>query len=331
MSEQSIIVLGAVVAIFGVIAVGAVLRWLEWLTEDADRSLLLLTIRVLVPALTLDVIIGNERLRDPSNVWLPPALGFASVAVGYALAYGFARLFGALPGLRSAAEQRTFAFCAGIQNYGYIPLPLAAALFRDEATVGVVFVFMVGVDIGLWTMGIAVITGGLTRGWWKRIINVPSIAIITALLLNLIDWHEALPVTVYRFAEVASGGVGMLGACAIPIALLLIGATVADEIRALDPRRAMPVMLAGTFVRNGVLPLTILAMLWLPGLSLELQRVIVLQAAMPSAVLPIVLARHYAGDPPAALRVVLGNSIAGLVTIPLWLAVGLGLLSGGGA
>ncbi len=325
MSEQSIIVLGAVVAIFGVIAVGAVLRRLEWLTEDADRSLLLLTIRVLVPALTLHVIVGNDRLREPINVWLPPALGFASAVLGYAAAFGAARLSGTLPGLRTRVERRTFAFCAGLQNYGYIPLPLAAALF-DTSTVGVVFVFMVGVDIGMWTVGVAVITGGLTPGWWKRVVNAPSVAIVAALLLNLIDWQHALPHDLYRFAGMAAGGVGMLGACAIPVALLLIGATVADEFRAMDPRRAVPVMLVSTLVRNGVLPLAILAAVSLPGLSIELRRVIVLQAAMPAAVMPIVLARHYGGDPPAALRTVLGSSLAGLITIPLWLSLGLALL-----
>jgi predicted permease len=47
---------------------------------------------------------------------------------------------------------------------------------------------------------------------------------------------------------------------------------------------------------------------------------------MPSAVFPIVLTKHYAGDPPTAMRVVIGTSVAGLLTIPLWLSFGLHLI-----
>jgi hypothetical protein len=56
--------------------------------------------------------------------------------------------------------------------------------------------------------------------------------------------------------------------------------------------------------------------------SIELKRVLVMQAAMPAAVLPIVLTRHYGGDTRTALQVALGTSLAGLVTIPLWLRFG---------
>ena len=33
--------------------------------------------------------------------------------------------------------------------------------------------------------------------------------------------------------------------------------------------------------------------------------------------------RHYGGDPPTAMRVVIGTSVVGLVTIPLWIRFGL--------
>jgi predicted permease len=57
--------------------------------------------------------------------------------------------------------------------------------------------------------------------------------------------------------------------------------------------------------------------------SLELKRVITIQAAMPAAVFPIIIAKHYGGDPATALRVVLGTSLVGFITIPLWLKFGL--------
>jgi predicted permease len=47
------------------------------------------------------------------------------------------------------------------------------------------------------------------------------------------------------------------------------------------------------------------------------------QAAMPAAVVTVILSKHYGGDPAVALRIVLLTSALGLVTIPLWLKFGL--------
>jgi predicted permease len=44
---------------------------------------------------------------------------------------------------------------------------------------------------------------------------------------------------------------------------------------------------------------------------------------MPAAVFPIIMARHYGGDPPTALRVVMSTSAASILTIPLWLRFGI--------
>lgn len=76
-------------------------------------------------------------------------------------------------------------------------------------------------------------------------------------------------------------------------------------------------------MRQSVLPIGFLLVAkYLPA-SGELKRVIVLGAAMPAAVFPIVMARHYSGDPATAMRVVIGTSVVGLVTIPLWIRLGM--------
>jgi predicted permease len=54
-----------------------------------------------------------------------------------------------------------------------------------------------------------------------------------------------------------------------------------------------------------------------------LRSVLIIQAAMPCAVFPIVLTQVHAGDMLTALRIVLGTSLVGLVTIPLWLTFAL--------
>jgi predicted permease len=50
---------------------------------------------------------------------------------------------------------------------------------------------------------------------------------------------------------------------------------------------------------------------------------------MPAAVFPVVMAKHYGGDPATALRVVLATSLVGLITIPLWIRAGMHYVLGG--
>ena len=47
------------------------------------------------------------------------------------------------------------------------------------------------------------------------------------------------------------------------------------------------------------------------------------EAAMPAGVIPILIARHYGGKPLTAVQVVIGTTAVGLIAIPLWLRIGL--------
>ena len=57
--QQWLTIFGAVLAIFGVMGAGMVLRRLKLLTREADTTLLKVVINLLMPCLILDVIIGN--------------------------------------------------------------------------------------------------------------------------------------------------------------------------------------------------------------------------------------------------------------------------------
>ena len=67
---------------------------------------------------------------------------------------------------------------------------------------------------------------------------------------------------------------------------------------------------------------------WLPCPP-ELRNVLLIQAAMPSAVMPVILAKLYGGDPRLALRIILCTSIGALVTIPWWIQHGLRWIGAG--
>lgn len=312
--NEFITVLTAVLPVFGIMGVGFWLRRRSWLTADADQSLMRLTINLLLPSLIFGSVLGNAALRSPENLVLPPLLGFGMVAVGMGVAWCFT----GLAGVKTKPEQRTFVLVAGLQNYSYLTIPLCLSLF-GAGTMGVLFVHNVGTDMAMWTLGVAALTGHGVAGGWKKIVNAPLIALVLALVLNFLGVWIHLPAAVLVVGNIVLTAIHWFGQSAIPMALILIGTIVADHFDEARGGRAGRVVLASALVRLGVMPILFLLLAKFLPCSTDLKRVLILQGAMPSATFPIVLARHYGGDARVAVQVVLGTSLLGIVTIPLWI------------
>lgn len=306
----------AAAPVFLIMGAGFGLRRMRWLTREADASLLKLVVRVLYPCLIFSVATGNPALDNAANLAFSPLTGCCTVLLGFLLAYYAASFLEMDPNSR-----RTFAFSTGLYNYGFIPIPLIALLFPGSETMGVLFVHNLGVEIAYWTAGIMIVSGTALREAYKKILNPPAAAILAALAVNAAGWGNAIPVFLDR-------SLSMLAACAIPLGLILCGAILADFFKEVTWRKTWKISLAACAVRLGLLP-PVFALLacWLP-VTIELKRVIVVQAAMPAAVFPIVIARHYGGRPGVAVQVVLTTSALALVLIPFWIAFGLRLISG---
>jgi malate permease and related proteins len=304
-------VLQAVAPVFLVVLAGWIMRRLTWLTEEADASLLRMTINLLMPCLIVDSLLGSKALADARNVWIPPIVGFGTVTLGLLAAMTVQRLIPA----RQEATRRTFVYSVALYNYGYVPLPLALSLF-DRETAAVLFVHNIGVELALWLFGLTLLAGRKLREGWTRMFNPPVLAILAALVLNAAIRREQVPALVLD-------SVHWLGQCAIPMGLILIGAVLKDHARDFASRQGGRVMLWACVLRLGLLPVLFLALARALPVSIELKRVILLQAAMPAAVFPILMARQYGGDATTAVRVVVATTVGGLVTIPLWLRLGM--------
>ncbi|MEY2787370.1 MAG: hypothetical protein RLZZ34_513 [Verrucomicrobiota bacterium] len=309
-------VLSAVLPVFCLALVGIGLRRVRWLTEEADATLLRLVVNVLTPCLIFDKVLGNQALQRAENLIVPPLMGFGGIVLGIGLCWLFRRRVG----LKTDPEQRTFALVSGLQNYGYVPFPLVLILFANHPdTPGVLFVHNLGVDIAMWTLGLMTLGHATGPGEWRKLINAPLVAIVFSLLLNACGAAGWVPRPIGITAS-------MLGACAFPLGIMLTGAMVADQMRQLHPARAAGVLFWSALFRLGIIPALMLGLVrWLPC-SVEVKRVIVVQAAMPAGVFPIVLSRLYGGDPATAVRIVAGTTILSLVTIPLWIRWGMAWL-----
>ena len=143
------------------------------------------------------------------------------------------------------------------------------------------------------------------------------LTIIVSLLLNFTGLHIYVPL-------VAHNTFTMLGACAVPLAVLLIGASIADLWGQASIR--WNVAIFSPVLRLGIIPIAFLATAYFLPLTTELKRVIVVQAAMPSAVFNIMIARLYGGHAPTAVQVVIATTLVSCITTPLVIAGGLKLV-----
>lgn len=290
-------------------------RRLGWLDTEADRSLMTVVVNLLYPALIFSFILGNDALRQPSNLILPPLVGLTTVIGGFGLAMLFARKFK----IGDQKECRTFAFTTGIYNYGYFPVPIIALLF-DRETAGVLLVHNLGVEVAMWVLGVGfILSRNDPKSICKRVFSGPVIAILVAVPMNYFKVDLQLP-------NSALETINLLGQCAIPLGLILIGATFMDLSKEMKVTSRLNIPITASVLRLGILPAAFLFIAFILPISTELKCVITVQAAMPCGVFPIVLARHFDGSAEVALKVVLGTTLISFLTIPLWIAIGIKLL-----
>jgi len=229
-----------------------------------------------------------------------------------------------------ANKARTFGFTAGVFNYGYIPVPLIAALY-GTGTLAVLFVYNLGAEVAFWTVGFAVFQQQFTLREWRRIFTTPVRAILLGIAINLATAYFGLRLDDATLeaapwgwpVKLVTDSVHLVGICAIPMAMLLIGATIADFWQEFWSSHGYEVMALGTLVRNAVCPAVFVFLAWLLPVSLDLKETIVVQAAMPAGVLTLILVRHNGGDVRVALQVIFATSAAALITLPLWIHFGM--------
>jgi predicted permease len=308
-------ILAVTLPVYLMMGTGAVLRKMGVLPQESDKGLMKLSVAVLTPALIIERVAGNPAVMQPLPVLMAAGLGFALVVFGITISYALAPLIG----LRVHEGRRTFGVSCGLQNYGFVAIPIVTALFPDKGTLGVLFTFTLGIELACWTACVGMLTG-FDKAPLKRALNPPVITILSSLLLNFTGLHGYIP-------QVAHNTLGMLGACAVPLAVLLIGASIADIWG--QERMNWKIAVLSPVLRLGIIPLAFLAAAVFLPLTNELKRILIVQAAMPSAVFNIVIARLYGGHPATAVQCVLATTLVSCVTTPFVIAWALKWLTNG--
>ncbi len=238
--------------------------------------------------------------------------GFLELLAGVLAAWLVARAMR----LRIGTGLRTFTLAAGVQNYAFFVIPIIQMLFcaPGDPTMGVLFIHNMGCELFVWSLGVILICGGARNLRLATLLRGPLLAVCVSLLIawSGLGEYVALP-PLMKAAE-------MIGAVTTPICLILFGCSMFDLKKGF---RWQPRLLsAGLIARLLLAPALILLLAWALPVDPLIKRIMVIQSAIPSAVIPVILAKRFGGKPELGTQVLLSTTLCSFLTLPLWLALG---------
>ncbi len=321
-------VLNATLMIFFLIILGGFLRFIKCLSSQADQSAMSLCLNLLYPCLIFSKILATPLREDLAAYGIAPLFGFGSVVAAMFIMRGFTSLPAWFTGLQNDAERRTFLTTSALYNYGYVPIPIIQFMYPNNPEYATaLFIFILGIELSVWICIVPCIAGGLQKGWWKNILSTPFVTIFVAIFMNLMGFRMGpdgnLPMCLAKTIE-------CIGQAQITLPLIFIGAMIYDQVamRHVDFRSPRTYQLMGwtLFFRAFFFPaLMIFTALMVPGNPL-LQRILVVQAAMPTAMLIIMFTQLYGGSPSVATISILTTNLLTPIIAVFWIVLGMRLL-----
>ncbi len=308
-----------ILATFLMIGVGFLARRKGQITNETTRQLSHLLTTFFYPALIFTSMTRNFDLRGLGEYWILPVGGFTIMFIGFVLGMVIETfIHRPAPGSENA-----FLFQCTINNYSFLPLPIALMLWGETGVAGIIFSSL-GSELSLWTLGLFAISGRhINAASLKRIISPPLVTI--GISIAWIVLRDILPSGFISFlsrpalqnpAEAALDAMRMLGAATIPIAMVMAGSRMAG----LHPKHLISIdksIVAG--LRLIVVPALVVLLLTMMPVSGEVRRTLLLVATMPSAVASVIFSELYNEDAEFAAACILLTHILCIPTIPLWM------------
>ncbi len=292
-----------------IIVCGVLWRWLRPGGMDLQamrRALTDLVYYLLLPALVLQVLWRSPLGVDAVQVAILAAVG---VIAGMLLMWMVCRMC-RMP--RAAAGALLLATM--FPNATYLGLPVLEATLGPWASRVAIQYDLFACTPLLFTLGIVIAHhyGGQGRGgpMWLFVLRIPPLwAALLAVVLNLGDVPS--PVVVDGVLRILASGV-------VPLMLFSLGLSLTWQ-RA--RWRQLPSVIPVIVIQLVLVPLIVLGLAGVMGIKGGLLSAVVLEAAMPSMVLGIVICERYGLDNGLYATAVTATTVVSLLSLPLWIGI----------
>lgn len=259
-----------------------------------------LLVYLIMPCMILNSYFMEMNAEMLSNLLL--SFGLSTVLLLLAVVISF------LVTLRRTDENKKIVrFACTFSNAGYMGIPLIQALYGTEGTF-YASAFLTMFNIILWTIGCVMVNDKVKP---KEIVkSILSTPVLYGVVLGIVIYLCQIPVPNFIVQPVAA-----IGNMNTPISMLIIGMIIAGS--------NMKVMITNkdiwfTIVMRMILiPAISVALFWLLGLNGMTVKVVLIQAACPTAAITSVFAIRYGHSEEIAAGAVVMTTLCSIVTLPL--------------
>ena len=307
MIDNFLIVAQQVAILFVLMGFGAVMRKAKFFRGNAIDGIVNVLILVVTPCLIVDVF---QRPFDPSKL---KGLGCAFVlaVLIHVILIVLSRF---VVRHRDEDVRRPLRLAAVFSNAGFMGIPLEQAILGDAGVFyGVVYIVVF--NLFMWSWGLRTMSGGMNR--LKMWVNPGTVglALGAPLFFLSVKLPAVIGVPVHHMANLNT-----------PLAMIVIGYALAGAEFG-KVLRTVPVYVA-TLVRLVACPLLAIAALYpfRAALDRNMMLAMVIAASAPVAAMVSMFAAKFGRDVDVSVAVVSGTTLLSILTMPVVIALAMGVL-----
>lgn len=296
------VIINQMIQLFLVIALGYVLNRMGIFDQTLNKKLTTLLLSVTTPAMVLSSVMSNNNDASLSEVGLVFLVVIIVFTVLPILSYVLVKIM-RIP----KKQQGLYMFMTVFSNIGFMGFPVLQAIFGDES-VFYAAIFNMGFNLLVFTLGVVMMNHGNEKRINLSIKNVLTPGVIASLIALLIYF------TKLQFPVVISNTVSMIGNITTPIAMLLIGSTLANMPikEVFNDFRIYPY----TFIKQIIIPIIAFPILSFFIKDTYLLGITFIVVSMPVANSAVLFATEYGGDIKLAAKTVFLTTLVSVVSIP---------------
>lgn len=296
------VVINQMIQLFIVIALGYFLNRIGIFDQTLNKKLTTLLLSVTTPAMILNSVLSNQNSASLNEVAMVFIVAIAVFTILPIVSFVLVKIM-RIP----VKQQGLYMFMTVFSNIGFMGFPVMQAIFGNEA-VFYTAIFNMGFNLLVFSLGIVMMNYGNENKVELNIKNVLTPGVIASIIALIIYF------TKITFPIVIVNTCSMIGNITTPIAMLLIGSTLAN----------MPIKEVFNDIR--IYPYTIVKQVLLPVLAFPILQFFIqdtyllgitfIMIAMPVANSAVLFATEYGGDIKLAAKTVFITTLLSVVTIP---------------
>jgi predicted permease len=300
--ESTLIIVQQILILFFLIAIGYICGHFQIISGQTVPQLTDLLLIILTPAVVITAFQVSGSDLKSINMLIAAVIGLLTFVIGALLSW---------PIFRGEIDERkrVLTFSAVFFNAGFFGLPLLRAVLGDLA-VAYGSIFVAVFNVVLWTYGVALIDGREKGKKLKNLLNPGVITVVIVLLLYAlkITLPEILLLPITSLSKVQS-----------PLAMIIIGVQFYTYREQFNTKN--PAVWKVVAIRNLLVPLLVLAFIYLLTKDPMLFYACALMAATPTAANSILFATKYQRDVNLTIQALMLTTIMAIFSIPIVIAL----------